>query len=146
MPYRLISQHMLLEHEVVARLADALRTSIGWSHHGGITRQLESVRFLAESFHRHLERMLELEEHGGYLELLQESHPQLEPELNRLREEHGQFRSQMQAALADLERLSEPSQAALDQVLAELTSLLDQVDRHNKGEMQLLQSVVLGAS
>jgi hemerythrin-like domain-containing protein len=135
---------MLLEHEVVARLADALRTSIGWSHHGGITRQLESVRFLADSFQRHLERMLDLEEQGGYMELLTESHPQLEPDLKRLRGEHDLFRSRMQSAVANLQRLNEPTQAELDKVLAELTSLLDEVDRHNKGEMQLLQNVVLG--
>lgn len=144
MAYRLISQHMLLEHEVVARLADALRTAISWSHHGGITRQLESVRFLAESYRRHLERMLEQEEHGGYLELVKASHRELEPDLLRLRAEHDQFRDRMQKALTDLESLTEPSQAELDQSLTELTSLLEQVDKHNKDEIQLLQSIVLG--
>jgi hemerythrin-like domain-containing protein len=143
MPYRLISQQMLLEHEVVARVSDALRTAIGWSHHGGVSRKAESVRFLGESFQRHLERMLDLEEHGGYLELLAKSHPQLGGELKRLGQEHEQFRYQIDAALARLEQLSDPNQAELDQVLDELTSLLAQIDSHNKSEMRLLQEVVL---
>ena len=143
MPLRLISQQTLLEHEVVARLADALRTAIGWSHHGGVTRKLESVRFLAESFRRHLERMLDLEEHGGYLDQVAASHPHLRPQLGELRAQHEHFRLQIDTALTRLEQFDGAGQAELDSMLEEFSTLLDDIDRHNKQETQLLQDVML---
>jgi hemerythrin-like domain-containing protein len=143
MPYRLISQQMLLEHEVLARLSDALRTAIGWSHHGGVSQKLASVRFLAESFQRHLERMLELEEQEGYLELARKSHPERHTELDQFLAEHAQFRQQVQHALTRLEQLDSSSHEELEPIFAELGSLLETIDAHNKREMCFLQELVL---
>jgi hypothetical protein len=143
MPYRLISEQMLLEHEVLARLADALRTAIGWSHHGGVSGKLESVRFLVESFQRHMERMFDLEEQDGYLELVARSHPQLDPQLKQFRAEHDEFRRRVHEALARMQELVAAGHAEIDPLLAEITLLLEQIDGHNKREMRLLQEMVL---
>ena len=143
MPYRLISQQMLLEHEVVARVADALRTAIGWGHHAGAAQKLDSIRFLAESFQRHVERMLDLEEHGGYLELLGRSHPQLGSELDRLLREHDEFRRGIEHVLGEMQGFDASNPVELDTILDELTSLLARIDSHNKIEMSMLQEVVL---
>jgi hemerythrin-like domain-containing protein len=144
MSHRLISQQMLLEHEILARLSDALRTAIGWSHHGGVSRKLESLQFLTESFQRHLERMLDLEEQGGYLELVGESHPAREAELNGFRAEHDRFRQEVQDVLQSIAGLGDsPGQDDLLPLLDQITSLVDQVDAHNKREMCFLQEIVL---
>jgi hemerythrin-like domain-containing protein len=143
MAYRLISQQMLLEHEVMARISDALRTAIGWTHHGDVTRKLEAVQFLTESFQRHLERMLDLEEQQGYLKLAAHSHPQRQAELDDLRAEHDRFRQQTQGALQRLAQLEASGHAELDAVLDEIMALIDRVDAHNKREMCFLQELVL---
>src|SRR5690606_15164611 len=96
-----------------------------------------------QSFQRHLERMLDLEEKGGYLELLPESHPELLPQVNQFRKEHEAFRHSMDAVLLELEQLDSPSQPELDAVLERLSVLLTDIDHHNKREMQLLQDAVL---
>ncbi len=145
MSHRLISQQMLLEHEILARLSDALRTAIGWSHHGGISRKLESLEFLAESFQRHLERMLDLEEQGGYLELVGQSHPEREAELNQFRAEHDRFRQEIQDVLQTIASLDSPGHDELLPLLDQISALVDQVDAHNKREMCFLQEIVLQA-
>lgn len=143
MPYRLVSEQMLKEHEVLARLSDALRTAIRWGQHGDLARKLSAVQFLTESFQRHLERMLELEEQGGYLALLTQSHPQLQSRANAFRQEHAQFRETTQRLVQWMSQNHEPAQADVESVFNDFTALLEQIDSHNKRELDLLQEVIL---
>jgi hypothetical protein len=146
MSHRLISQQMLLEHEILARVSDALRTAIGWSHPGGVSRKLESLQFLAASYQRHLERMLDLEEQGGYLELVGQSHPDRATELQEFRAEHDRFRKEIEDLLQTMVGLDLPSHDDLLPLLDQITALVDQVDVHNKREMCFLQEIVLQPS
>jgi hypothetical protein len=143
MPYRLISQQMLLEHEVLARLSDALRTAVGWNQHGDQAHKLSSVRFLAESFERHLERMFELEEHEGYMEVVEASFPQFRPRVADFRRQHGEFRRRIGELLGHLAQNESLTSPETELLFGDLSSLLDQIDRHNKQEMGLLEEVIL---
>jgi hemerythrin-like domain-containing protein len=143
MPYRLVSEQMLKEHEVLAQLSDALRTAIRWGQHGDLQRKMSAVHFLTESFQRHLERMLELEERGGYLQMIKQSHPEFERQADVFRKEHQQFRETTERLLQAMNGSPEPASAEAELIFAELTSLLEQVDGHNKRELDLLQQIIL---
>jgi hypothetical protein len=134
---------MLKEHEVLARLSDALRTAIRWGQHGDLARKLAAVQFLTEAFQRHLDRMLELEEHGGYLELLKGSHPQLQSRADAFRKEHRQFRETTDRLHRRMEKGAELTPTDVESIFADLTTLLETIDGHNQGELDLLQQLIL---
>ena len=143
MSHKLISEHMLLEHEIVARLSDAVRTAIGWNHHGDLPRELSTVEFLVRSFARHAGRMMQVEEQDGFMDLLRKSAPDLEPQLDEFKREHQQFRQTLDRILA---RLSQPDaipEGGTCTLLDELLALLESVDNHNKKEMDFLRQVLL---
>ena len=143
MPYRLVSDQMLKEHEVLARLADALRTAIQWGQHGNLHGKLSAVQFLSESFQRHLERMLDQEEQGGYLDLLARSQPDYYSRAQVFREEHQQLRTATQRILQSMTPAEQVTQSSADAVFNDLLSLLEQTDAHNKRELDFLQEVIL---
>ncbi|MBI3462100.1 MAG: hemerythrin domain-containing protein [Planctomycetes bacterium] len=143
MPYRLVSEQMLKEHEVLAQLSDALRTAIRWGQHGDLPRKMSAVHFLLESFQRHLERMLALEERGGCLEMLKQSHPDFQSRADAFRQEHDQFRDTTRRLLQAMSHSPEPTPADVESVFGDLTSLLEKIDSHNQRELDLLQEVIL---
>jgi hemerythrin-like domain-containing protein len=143
MTYRLVSDQMLKEHEVLARISDALRTAIRWGQHADLSRKLAAVAFLTEAFQRHLNHMLELEERGGYLELLNQSLPQFHDQANVFRDEHEQFRATTQRLLQRMTECAEPTQSDADAIFSDLTSLLEAADDHNQRELTLLQQIIL---
>jgi hypothetical protein len=104
---------------------------------------MSAVHFLTESFQRHLERMLELEERGGYLEMIRQSHGELRARADSFRQEHQQFRGTTGRLLQAMSRSDEPSSAEAESIFNELTSLLEQIDGHNKRELDLLQEIIL---
>ena len=143
MPFLLISQQMLLEHEILARLSDALRTVLGLGQHGDMAHKCSSTQFLLESFERHLERMLEQEEQDGYMEAVEARWPQFQPQIAVLRQEHREFRetcTRLLHAISSTAPMNEPEIAA---IFTELLTLLQQIESHNKRETDLLQEVIL---
>ena len=106
-------------------------------------RKISAVHFLTESFQRHLERMLELEERDGYLDMLSKSHPQFRSRADAFLQEHAQFRDATQQLLQSMSQRAEPSQAEVESFFHDLTSLLETIDSHNKRELDLLQEVIL---
>jgi hemerythrin-like domain-containing protein len=143
MPFRLVSEQMVQEHEVLARLSDALRTAIRWGQHSDLARKLIAVHFLAEAFQRHLKRMLEVEERGGYLEMIEGGHPEFRTRAKVFREEHDQFRSAMRDLLPRMNCDVSPTTADAESVFNSLSMLLEMVDDHNKQELDLLRDVIL---
>src|SRR5215469_11648006 len=99
-------QEALFEHQLLAHIADALRTTIDWAlHTQDCSGRLPSLRFIAHSFHRHLEHILDLEEREGYLPTIDSRrHSDLRETINELRREHDLFRRHLQLAVDRLER------------------------------------------
>jgi hypothetical protein len=143
MPPRLISQQTLLEHEIVARLSEALRTAVAWNQHGDMSRKLSSVHFLAESFARHVQRMFELEEHSGYIEHVEQSHPELASQVTVFRGEHAAFLERLAEFIRLLQISATMSAEATDLLFDDMQTLLADIDSHNKREMNLLEVVIL---
>jgi hypothetical protein len=135
-----IGQQALLEHEILKLVTAALRLSLDWDPQAvGITKKRSSVTFTAQSFRRHLERLLNLEESGGYMQLVRERHPALVDEAARLRHEHDLFRQQMADNVAQLQQLSVGDLDELEQSCQQLRQFLARLDEHHRREIDLLQ-------
>lgn len=133
-----------MEHQILDHVKDALRVTIGWRVPAvGLPRKLSSVQFTLKSFQRHLLRLIDIEEHGGYMEVVTETKPHLTAHVERLKEDHQQFRRHIEQLLPEVEALSEYDNMAFEGFCQEIASLLQQVDQHDREETALLQDTLL---
>jgi hypothetical protein len=137
-------QQLLVEHQTLSHVTSALRATIGWKYQGvDFARKLESLRFVGESFKRHLKHLLELEESDGYMSVVVDSRPELKDVVEALRREHAQFRTALRGILGRLRRQSSTDHEGFDAVCADFLKLLDKLDEHDKKEIDLLQGALL---
>jgi hemerythrin-like domain-containing protein len=135
-----VAQQMQVEHGLLQYLLQGLRDTVAWQVPGpDASRKLSTLRFIAQSFQCHLERVLALEEYDGYMGLVRVCCPRLGRATDALRAEHEGFRTEARRIAQRLERLSGTDLAALGQVCADLLALLGQVEGHSSKEMALLQ-------
>jgi hemerythrin-like domain-containing protein len=144
MDHQAISQQLLIEYELLTHLESALRNILQWTSRGqDLSRKLSSLRFMSQAFERHLERLMTLEEHDGYMEVVVESRPTLSPQVDALRQDHDAFRRALRKIDARMERLSADDAAAISQVCDDLATLLQRVDEHSAKEVDLLQELLI---
>jgi len=137
---RTIAEQTLMEHRTLEYVKQALRVTLQWDVDSvGADRKLSSVRFIAESLQRHLVRLMELEETGGYMQAVVEEKPHLADQIVRLRADHEVFRRESDALLpkhCDGDGLAEE---ALVQLGDALLRFLDRLDEHDRRETNLIQ-------
>jgi hemerythrin-like domain-containing protein len=144
MEHLAIPQQLLVEHQTLAHVTSALRATIGWKYQGAdFTRKLESLRFVGDSFKRHLKHLMELEESDGYMRVVVDSRPELKDDVDALRREHAQFRTALRSLLGRLRRQASTDHEAFNAVCADFLKLLDKLDEHGKKETDLLQGALL---
>jgi hemerythrin HHE cation binding domain-containing protein len=144
MDHLAIPQQVLVEHQTLAFVISALRSTIGWKFPGSnLTRKLESLRFVGQSFERHLKRLMALEEADGYMEVVVSTRPELKEVVDTLQREHAQFRRRLSRILSALRKLDPTDHVTFDNVSHDLLALLDQLDEHGKKETDLLQEALL---
>lgn len=136
-------QQALFEHELLAHIAEALRTTIDWAMRTqDCTSRLPSLRFIARSFHRHLEHILDIEEREGYLPAIgSRRHADLRQQIETLRAEHDEFRTGLQITVQRLEEVSSHDYLTVGEVCNCLLKLLDEINDHNRREMLLIEEV-----
>src|SRR5437588_12488067 len=106
MDHQDVARQTQVEHEMLGHIMEALRTAAGWQVRGPDgSRKLSTLRFVAGSFQRHLERLLALEEDDGYMGLVRACAPWLGRATDALRAEHGRFRTEASRLVRRLERL-----------------------------------------
>jgi hypothetical protein len=131
------------EYGRVSLLMRGLREAAARPAHGPeAPRKLSGLRFLAQSFRCHLERLLALEEHDGYLELVPASDPRLSRATEALRGEHQLLRAESARLAQALEGLPEADPAALEGACADLLGLLRKLEEHGGKEVALLQEAL----
>ncbi len=139
-----VAQQAFIEHEMLKHIAGALRTTMEWKLSGeDLSRKLASLRFIAESFRRHLDHVFDLEEYDGYMAVVTESHPNLHDKTEALRREHEELRRKLRACLHTLQGIGADDGEKFDSVCGDLLSLLDSLNDHNQREMKLIQDAVL---
>lgn len=135
-----VGHQCLLEHQILEHITAALRLSLEWKVTAvGYSKKLSTVRFTAQSFQRHLERLLMLEEGGGYMSLVRERQPALYERAVALRREHDEFRGTLAGILAELDQLPEDNGATLDDLCGRVEQLLLHLDQHHHHEIDLMQ-------
>lgn len=139
-----IAQQTHIEHEMLRLIMEGLRLTAGWQVSGpNGSRKLSTLRFMAQSFQRHLERLLALEECDGYMDMVVASAPRLSRATETLRGEHELFRKEARQFVQRLERLSAMEPVVLGQVCDDLLILLDKIEQHSQKEMNLLQEAFI---
>ncbi len=139
-----VAQQAFIEHEMLKHIAGALRTTMEWKLNAeDLSRKLSSLRFIGESFRRHLDHVFDLEEYDGYMALVTESHPHLHDKTESLRREHEELRRRLRGCLHSLHGIESDDHESLGKVCQELLTLLDAVNDHNQREMKLIQDAVL---
>lgn len=135
-----MAQQTLLENEFLKLLMESLRTTLAWNVQGSdFSRKLSTLRFVSQSFQRHLERVFSLEEYDGYMDLVSKKAPRLSRTVDALRMEHDKFRIGIRRIVHGLEHISPTNLASFDNLCAELLVLLHELTEHSKKETDLFQ-------
>jgi hypothetical protein len=135
----LLIQQTKVESQALEHITRALEVMVGWAVDGtGYARKLSSVRFFAELYQRHLERLFALEEIDGYMESVSRSNPELANRVNVLRDEHEQFRAAIRKVVVRLDLASPTNLAEFDATCTELRKTINEVLEHLRREQELL--------
>lgn len=129
-----------MEHQILEHVKQAMRVTLNWhAPDVSLPRKLSSLQFTIKSFQRHLERVMNLEEEGGYMAEVVDDKPYLQNRITFLAGDHQRFRDRLRKLLPELNAISEWERPRFVEVCDDLTALLDEIDRHDKREIELLQ-------
>jgi hemerythrin-like domain-containing protein len=135
-----IAQQSIVENGMLQHLEEALRNTMDWQVQGpDLSRKLSTLRFIAGSFQRHLERLFTLEEFDGYMDLVLKTSPNLGKQVFALKDEHGQLRNGARQIVNRLERVAPSDQAGFHKICTDFQALLQKLDHHTKKEVELFQ-------
>ena len=91
-----VASTSLIEHQVLNHVKQALRVILDWdAPEVSLPRKLSSLQFTFKSFSRHLERVMSIEEDGGYLDDVVAARPNLESRIIALNSDHLRFRTRV---------------------------------------------------
>ncbi len=135
-----VAEQIKVEHYLLQQLMEGVRRTTGWQVEGpDASRKVSTLRFLVESFQRHLDRLLTLEEHGGYMDLVVVSDPRLSRTTATMQAEHDRFRTDARQIAGRLEALPATDLVELGGICEALLGLVRQIEKHNHKEIALLQ-------
>lgn len=138
-----VAEQAAIEQQALQHIKQALRVAIGWrSTADNIERKLSSVRFMAQSLERHMERLMSLEEEGGYMQGAVEEKPHLTDRASTLRGDHERFRVMLREIMQRLKEAAAQAEPPVDECCAALSELLARIDLHERTEQALLQETL----
>ena len=133
-----------MEHQMLEHIKNALRVTLGWAAPAvEIERKRSSVLFAMKSFQRHLDRLMGIEEEGGYLFMVSDTKPNMEEQISRLREEHDAFRREVAQLIVVVSEITDWQEEEFEHACRDIKSLLNHVDKHDQAEITLLQETLL---
>ena len=132
-----------VEHQMLEHIKGALRVTLDWNAPVvSQARKKSSIRFSLQSFCRHLERLMAIEEEDGYMEVVAEAKPFMEDQIRKLKHDHDHFRARVRELGPLLDDVSDWQEVQFDEVCKEIKELLNEVDRHDQAEVRLLQETL----
>jgi hemerythrin-like domain-containing protein len=135
-----LARQALVEHQTLEHVMEALRITLDWPvPRRDLAAKLSSVRFMAQSFQRHLERLMAIEETDGYMLSARDRQPHLSTRFEELRAEHDCFRQVFRQLVPSLEAVTSQDATLFDNLCHELRDLLGQVRDHSQAETALIQ-------
>jgi hypothetical protein len=143
MDHQDVARQTQVEQELLGHIIQVVRISAGWQVPGpDASRKLSTLRFVSQSFQRHLEHLLTLEEFDGYMDVVKTAAPRLGRLTEALKSEHDAFRGRTRMLVQRLERLPATEVKTLDGLCGELLDLLTRVEEHNAKETALIQEAI----
>jgi hemerythrin-like domain-containing protein len=143
-PHRTTAQHLVIEQtkvesQTLEYVTQALEVALAWVVDGNdVSRKLSTVRFLTESYQRHVERLFALEELDGYMDSVALLNPELTLRVADLKAEHERFREAIRKALLRLDQAPPTDPTNFSAICAELRTVINQVLQHIRQENELL--------
>lgn len=132
-----------IENQMLKHLIEGIRSTIAWKvTNTDVARKVSTLRFIAQSFQRHLARLMTLEEYDGYMSLVVDSCPRLAKTVELLRSEHDRFRVRVDRVVHDLERLHPDNDLRLRRICDDFLALLEKLDEHTRLETDVLQEAM----
>jgi hypothetical protein len=131
-----VSPQVLFEHQLFANVTSELRTAI-------LSNHLADLPAVGLSFADHLRRMIALEEQGGYMVAVLQSHPEMARQVEALRREHRSFRNKIGRLTGRLRRVAPTDHESLVDLADHLLELSSEVDEHCTQEVSLLERTLL---
>ncbi len=139
MDQELLIQQIKVESQALEHVTRALEATLLWSINGaGFSRKLSSVRFLTDSYQRHVERLFALEEIDGFMESISRLNPELASQVDELRIEHERFRAAIRESVVRIDLASSNQLAEFDATCEQLRITINQVLEHLRREDDLL--------
>jgi len=133
-----------MEHQILEHVKQAMRVTLDWQAPVvSVPRKLSSLQFTIKSFQRHLERVMAIEEEGGYMVVVADAKPYMQERIDRLASEHDRFRMQICEITPLLEEVNEWDEDRFHEICNEIRELLNAIDRHDASEIDLLQETLL---
>ncbi len=133
-----------LEHQVFEHIKQALLVTLNWQAPVvGMPRKLSSLQFTIKSFQRHLERVLSIEEGGGYMADAMESKPHFQARVEQLAKDHVRYRERLRKLIPELNDTKEWEEPRFERICSELRTLIADLEQHNAREIELLQESTL---
>lgn len=133
-----------MEHQVLHHIKQAIRVTLNWEAPVvSMPRKLSSLQFTIKSLSRHLDRLITVEEEGGYMSDVLDARPYFQDRIVGLVQDHANFRSRLKQLTMELNGIAEWEEPRFNEVCAKLSELLDDIDRHDVLEIELLQESLL---
>jgi hypothetical protein len=129
-----------VEHEALRHIIGALRTVLDWKPSADdLPRKLSSLRFIAQSFQRHLERLMALKEQDGYMADAVDQMPALAEKVQALLRDHDEFDETLHKLVLRMEHLSANDKSKVDATCTQMEELLIKLEDHHRREAELMQ-------
>jgi Hemerythrin HHE cation binding domain len=133
-----------MEHQIFEHIKQALLVTLNWRAPAvSMPRKLASLQFTIKSFQRHYERVITIETEGGYMADVVESKPYMQERLDQLQKDHDRFRERLRKIMPELNDIKEWDEPRFNGLCGELRQLIENIDRHNLQEVELLQESML---
>ena len=135
-----IARQAEVELAILLGIEKSLRIAMQWMTRGrGNRHKLSTLHFQTWSFERHLARIQILADHGGYMHLITDAHPDLAGEVEALRNEREELHTDLGRIILRLDHVSTDDAAGFGKTCADLERFLDGLRAHGEKERELLQ-------
>lgn len=133
-----------MEQQIFEHIKQALLVTLNW-HAPSVSmpRKLSSLQFTIKSFQRHFDRVVSIEDEGGYMTDVLENKPYMEERIEHLACDHIRFRERLRWLMTELNQVRESDELRFEAVCSDLRELISDIDRHNQKEVELLQESTL---
>lgn len=139
-----IASTACMEHQIFEHIKQALLVTLNWQAPSvSMPRKLSSMQFTIKSFQRHFDRVISIEEEGGYMADVLDAKPYMEERISLLSRDHTRFRDRLRKLIPELNDIKEWEEPRFEQVCGDLRALINDVDRHNQREVELLQDSMI---